>query len=538
MGPMTSGLTLAPNPSDGSKEVFVSATGNDSMTGGSNITAAEYFINTTGVDGTGAPMTVNVAASIASLNGSIDAVTMSGLTEGEHTVYVHSMDAFGWWGESITTTLVVDQTGPTTSDVVAIPNPNNGALPYSPSVYALRVNASLSDSSSNLQWVEGYIDTDPGLGLGFPLTPMDGLFNELAEDAYVYIPLSTINQLSEGTHQIYVRGRDASGNWGLASYTDLIIDKTLPAVSNVSATPNPTGVAQTTTLTATASDATSNIARAEWFEGVDPGKGNGTPMQAADGAYDSTTEGLTATIDVTLWAPGDHTLSVRARDAAGNWSATATYILSVVKPDAIFADSFQSGDTSAWSGGAVDPVSVIAAAEMDGDGFGMGVTMAGVDSAGFVTDLTPIAESSYHARFYLNPNGVLTGNNQAYTIFAGQDSTGTTIFRVQFRRQNAAGGTYQVRASALSAGAFINTNWFTINNNSAHAIEIAWTSGSPASFSLYVNGVLRQTLNGLNTSAYQLETVLMGPSAGLTAAASGTLYFDNFVSTRFTVIGQ
>lgn len=80
----------------------MSATGNDSASGNSDIAAAEYFIDATSADGStcsGDPlicnMTENVTAPIASLDAVIDASTMSGLTEGAHTVFVHSMDSFG-----------------------------------------------------------------------------------------------------------------------------------------------------------------------------------------------------------------------------------------------------------------------------------------------------------------------------------------------------------------------------------------------------------------------------------------------------------
>lgn len=545
LGPATSGITLAPNPSAGGLAVAISATGNDTATGNSDIAAAEYFIDSTGADGTGTPMTVNVVASIASLDGIIDAATMGTLSEGAHTVYVHSMDAFGHWGAFASATLAVDQTGPDTSGVTAAPNPNNGALPYNPTRYAVRVDATLSDPAtginggvnSAIQRAEGFIDTVGADGSGFPLTPRDGLFNETVEEAYAYIPLSTINQLAEGTHPIWIHGQDASGNWGAAVSTDLVIDKTAPTVSNLDVTPNPTGGATGVTLTADAADSTSNIARAEWYEGADPGAGNGTPMQALDGAFDSSTESLTAAIDVSGFTAGAHTLNVRARDAAGNWSATASVVLDVEPPDDIFADSFQSGNLAAWNGGAVGPVSAAVAATMDGDGFGMQAAMAG-NTPGYVTDLTPALEPSYHARFYFNPNSSLTGQNQAYTIFAGQNTAGTTIFRVQFRRQNAQGGTYQIRASALSGGAFVNTNWFTIANNTAHWIEIDWASGTSAAFNLYIDSTTpAQTLTGLNTSAYLLDAVQLGPSVGLANQASGTLYFDAFVSKRYTAVG-
>jgi hypothetical protein len=81
--------------------------------------------------------------------------------------------------------------------------------------------------SSTIQRVEGYIISanakpndryyeDPGEGLGFPLSPRDGLYNEAPEEAYAYIPMPTVNALGVGTHQMWIRAQDASGNWGTA----------------------------------------------------------------------------------------------------------------------------------------------------------------------------------------------------------------------------------------------------------------------------------------------------------------------------------
>jgi hypothetical protein len=52
-------------------------------------------------------------------------------------------------------------------------------------------------------------------------------------------------------------------------------------------------------------------------------------MAAADGTFDQPTEGLTTTISVTSWTPGDHTLLVRARDVAGNWGPNSTVTVTV-----------------------------------------------------------------------------------------------------------------------------------------------------------------------------------------------------------------
>ena len=73
------------------------------------------------------------------------------------------------------------------------------------------------------------------------------------------------------------------------------------------------------TLRAHAVDTASSIAGAEWWADADPGVGRGSPLTSADGSLDSPAEDLVAS-PVTL-PPGAHVIGLRARDAAGNWSA-------------------------------------------------------------------------------------------------------------------------------------------------------------------------------------------------------------------------
>jgi hypothetical protein len=172
------------------------------------------------------------------------------------------------------------------------------------------------------------------------------------------------------------------------------------------------------------------------------------------------------------------------------------------------------------------------------DAFGMQAALSGATGL-YVQDDTPAAESSYHARFYFNPNGVLpngASNSGFITIFSGLNASNSTVFQVQFRRLIAGGGTYQIRLGISRAGGTTFTSTYNISN-AAHAIEIAWQSAASASASLYIDGALQQTLTGLNTSAFTLESVRLGPSAGLVAASTGTMYFDVFDSTRTTYIG-
>jgi hypothetical protein len=260
IGPYSSTLGLSPNPANGSLNVALSATGNDAATGNSNITAAEYFIDSVGADGSGVAMSVNVASPIASVSASIPAATVLALSEGSHNIHVHSKDALENWGPTATVVLNVDKTGPTASGVSAAPNPNNGTLPFNSSVQAVRVTATLNDASSgnaNVVAAEGFIDTIGITGSGFAFIANDGVFNSSTETGYADIPLVVINTLSDGDHTLHVHGRDAAGNWGAMGTVTLVIDRTAPAVVSIDRVdPDPTTTASVDFLVTFSEDVT------------------------------------------------------------------------------------------------------------------------------------------------------------------------------------------------------------------------------------------------------------------------------------------
>ena len=214
------------------------------------------------------------------------------------------------------------------------------------------------------------------------------------------------------------------------------------------------------------------------------------------------------------------------------WTALPPTATATASADLIFQDGFESGNFAAWSAtsGAGTRMTVTTAASLNGT-YGLQAAITG-NTPSYVQDNTPAAETSYRARFYFDPNGLNPGTGTP-TLFVGLNGANTVIVRVQLRRN---AGQYQVRAVVARAGGNTNTAWYTVTD-AAHAIEIEWASGTAAAFRLYIDGTLRKTLGNLNTSAYVLESVRLGPSAGLTAAMSGTLYFDAFVSRRATYIG-
>ncbi|MBI5069291.1 MAG: multicopper oxidase domain-containing protein [Deltaproteobacteria bacterium] len=547
-GPVTTGLALAPWVSNGTADVALSATADDRSSGGGAIAAAELT-----VDG-GAPQPLAVTPAnqgpVASITGTIPAATLATLASGPHAVAVRSQDALGNWGLPATASLLLDRAGPTTSLVALSPNPSNGKVGVNSSTAAVRVTAALSDGESTVAGGEAFLDTPGADGSGFGLIPVDGAFNQPGENAFGDIPLSTVIQLAEGNHAVWVHGRDAAGNWGPVASATLLVDRTAPAIATLTASPSPTNTTTAPfssntafTLTATGSDTATGIAGGEWFEGADPGAGNGRAMTG--------TGPVTATVDFTSWTAGTHTLTARVRDGAGNWSGTLSTTVDVVLPDALFANSFESGAIPwGWASATGASLSVVATPGGFPASAGAQVLRAafgGGTAARYLTDTTPVQETSYHARFWFNPSSSLPNNTATPTLLAGLDAAGATILQVQYRRQGSAGAgfTYQVRAGALSnAGTMTSTGWVTIPSAVPSPVEIAWraaNAGAPARLQLTAGPSGSQSTVTANpaTGNRRLETVRLGLAAGLggLGAATGAVYLDAFVSTRRSTIG-
>jgi len=102
-----------------------------------------------------------------------------------------------------------------------------------------------------------------------------------------------------------------------------------PTTSNVQMTPNPTNCAATATLTAKISSGGFNITGAEYFIDTIGPNGMGTSMNAQDGAFDSGTENVIATVDVTGLSQGDHTIYVHGEASCDGWGPCQSITLTV-----------------------------------------------------------------------------------------------------------------------------------------------------------------------------------------------------------------
>ncbi|XBP95804.1 multicopper oxidase domain-containing protein [Micromonospora sp. CCTCC AA 2012012] len=507
-GAVTTAVTLTPNPTAGTGDVALSASGDDSGLGGT-VTGAEYFVDSTGVTGTGTPLTLaNPGTAATAESGTLPAVVVAALAEGRHTVLVHTRDSFDLWGPYASADLVVDRTVPTLLSGAVQPAATNGSTGSASDPTDLRINAAFTDPTgggvhSVVAAAEGFLDTGGADGTGFTFVALDGAFNGATENTYGLLPLSELTGLADGVHQVLVHARDSAGNWGPLAAVTFTLDRTGPVTSAVTATPNPTARAATLALTATATDALSAVTAAEWYEGTDPGVGHGHPMTVSGTA-------VSATVALNGFSRGNHTLRVRARDALGTWGAPGAVTVGVDPPNAIFADAFTAG-TSAWS----QVVGTVSA--------GSGQLVAG--TVGYVVDATPAAEPSVHTAFDLTL-GTINPQTATVTVHQLRNAAGNPLAVVQYRRSN---GVNQFRLGLLRPAGWAYTGWVAASGGT---VRVDWSSATAGAATLKVGTVTVGTLTG-DTSGYLVESAALGLVAR-TATTSGSLSFDTYASTRYT----
>ncbi|MFD2764984.1 multicopper oxidase domain-containing protein [Micromonospora eburnea] len=506
-GAVTTAVSLSPNPTNGTGDIAISATGDDRGLGGT-VTDAEYFVDATGPSGSGRPLTLaNPGAAVSAESGGIPAVVAAALAEGRHSVQVHTRDSFNFWGPYGSVDLVVDRTVPTLLSAAVDPAVTDGRTGSASDPAHLRINAAFTDPvgggvHSTIAGVEGFLDVGGADGTGFTFLALDGSFNSATENTYGLLPLSELTGVADGTHRVLVHARDSAGNWGPLAAVTFVLDRTGPVITALTATPNPTARAATLSLAATATDV-SAVTAAEWYEGTDPGVGHGHPMTVSGSA-------VSATVALNGFSKGNHTLWVRARDALGHWGTAASVTVNVDPPDAIFSDGFSSG-TSAWSQ-VSGTVSVSA-----------GQLVAG--TVGYVVDDTPAAERTIHTKADVIL-GTFNPQTAVVTVHQLRNAAGSPLAVVQYQRGN---GVNQFRLGLLRPTGWAYTGWV---NASGGTVRLDWTSATTGSATLRVGTATIGTLTG-DTSGYTVESAALGLVAR-TATTTGSLSFDNYASTRYT----
>ena len=199
VGPTTSGGTATPGLGTGSSPVTVSAEASDAQSGGTDVVAAEYFVDAIGADGSGTAIPLGVPAPTVSLSTDLSPELLGTLSQGTHTVWLHAQDAAGNWGGAVSAAFVLDGVAPSLTSPTAGPSPTQGAT-------SVDLYAGVEETGSGLSRAEWFAGTDPGLGNAAPMT-IGG------SGPYTLSAAVDVSAWPVGSRTITLRAQDAAGNW-------------------------------------------------------------------------------------------------------------------------------------------------------------------------------------------------------------------------------------------------------------------------------------------------------------------------------------
>jgi RHS repeat-associated protein len=214
------------------------------------------------------------------------------------------------------------------------------------------------------------------------------------------------------------------------------------------------------------------------------------------------------------------------------------------RPDALFADDFESNNLSAWNPTLTkidsgDLFTSSASAYQSNYGLQALIDDTVVLKA---VDSSPANETQYRARFYFDPNSLAMNNNSTHFILDGYNTFYNAIpFRLELLYES---GTYKLRPRVMKDDwGYTNGSKYSISND-WHVIEIDWKQSTSAGanngyLSLWIDGTLVGTIANVDNDAIHnhLDEIRLGAVAGIDSTTSGSMLFDNFESRRFSYIG-
>jgi uncharacterized repeat protein (TIGR01451 family) len=208
----------------------------------------------------------------------------------------------------------------------------------------------------------------------------------------------------------------------------------------------------------------------------------------------------------------------------------------------LFADGFESGDTSQWSATVSDPdLGVTAGAALAGTTRGLRAIVDDTRSL-HVEDHSPDQERQYRVRFYFDPNGFDPGTAQSHfrtrLFLALEDAPTRRLLAIVLRRLN---GQFALRARVrLDDGRQVDTPFVDITD-APHFVEFQWNrsrgpGANNGTFYLWIDDLFAASLVDLDTDLHGIDTARLG-ALSVKSGAAGTLYFDQFLSRRQNYIG-
>ena len=306
-----------------------------------------------------------------------------------------------------------------------------------------------------------------------------------------------------------------------------------PDALNVVATPDTITVGDPVFVTATVNDTRFNnsngaeptqaIAAAEYYIDTPPWQAGAVafPMAATDGTFNSTVEGVTATVNTSSLTTGRHLIFVRGKDAANNWGAFSAVFLDVE----VLSVSPTAAAVSAPANAAFT-VNV---------GYSGSVTMSAAGNpAGTTTNFSPnpVNGPGSSALTIGNTAAAAPGN---YAIdITGTYNTGSQTNTVQLNVANQPGGAPTLQTPANNAVNVAPMPTFTWSAG-AQAASYRFDLATDAGFSNIVHsasglpGASYTPAITLNTSVTYYWRVFADNACG-SAGASATFHFTTLAA--------
>lgn len=222
----------------------------------SNVTKVEYYVDADPGFGKGTSVNITAGTDLANLSFTINP---SSLTKGTHIIGVRALSANGMW--SIT-------------NYWLFYNPFDNISPA---------------TTQSINYAEYFLNKDPGFGKGtaLSLTASTDISNQSFNIA--------LDTLKTGTNIVGIRAKTSGGLWSLTNYWLF--------VKPFGATPTPA--------------AAGNVTEMEYYFDYDPGEGKANPVTITPG---TDLANISLNADITNIIPGDHYVTIRAKDVNGNWS--------------------------------------------------------------------------------------------------------------------------------------------------------------------------------------------------------------------------
>ncbi|MEY2830684.1 MAG: hypothetical protein RIQ33_2542, partial [Bacteroidota bacterium] len=507
------------------------------LSNGSVITAAEYFIDTDPGVGNGTSLSINSISDSATYTSGI---SVGNISAGLHYVYIRMKSFSGWGNTQAKAFFVVPGNGAVITNAEYFfdtdPGVGNGTSLNITAVYdsaTFNSGINIGNMSVGLHYVyvrmkadgkwghtqskaffatvssgpvtwkgEYFIDTDPGVGNGTSFTSIGNA------DSVNYSGNINVGNVSGGLHNLYVRYKDGNGVWGHTQVTSFTTKHSIVA--------------------------------AEYFFDNDPGVGKGQPISVSTPS-DSVATSASISIQTAGIGFGKHWLYVRMKNELGQWGFTQRDSMYVLRP----ANDHCNG-ASPLALGTNTCGATISSSTFATDTTGLAVGSCNTSNEQGDVWFYAIAPANGNIEFNISQVATQTlkrGNMQAFTGVCGSlvnvgcanfDSTSTgrliltgltqgDSIRVRVMGRNSYNGNFDICAFTFSNALTISATDTTICNGNSTTLTASAYSGSSFAWS---------PSTGLNTTTG--ASVIASPTVTTTYTCTATL--SNTVLTKTIVI--